>query len=278
MVFYYLKDFDSVGAIFQIFAVLIVFITFKKGIWILLGYIQEKFRSLSENTKDFGTPEKDTVYLFQFHRTKLSPNSSPFCLKVETFLRYHKIPHKPIFTQFQRSKQGLLPFIIFNGKEIFDSNLIINELEKHFDLQPQLSSIESAIAQLAVQAIDNSLAKNVFNRLMPEFLASLSFKHVYGFAKNRLKSLHILSLPEENIYQGLKDNLRALDEILGEKKYLFGNEPNLADFALFSHLCTMYYTAYNQPLKDILDTEYPRLQKYIERTLTENFPEFRMYY
>jgi hypothetical protein len=76
-------------------------------------------------------------------------------------LRYHKIPYKPIFTQFQRSKQGLLPFIIFNGKEIFDSNLIVNEMEKHFNLQPQLSSKESAIAQLAVQAIDNSLAKFV---------------------------------------------------------------------------------------------------------------------
>jgi glutathione S-transferase len=120
--------------------------------------------------------------------------------------------------------------------------------------------------------------RNVFNRLMPEFLASLSFKHIYGFAKNRLKSLHILSLPDANIYQGLKDNLQALDVLLGDKKYLFGNEPILADFALFAHLCTMYYTAYNQPLKDILDTEYPRLQKYVKRTLTENFPEFRMYY
>uniref|UniRef100_A0A914ZCG0 Thioredoxin-like fold domain-containing protein n=1 Tax=Panagrolaimus superbus TaxID=310955 RepID=A0A914ZCG0_9BILA len=105
--------------------------------------------------------ESDIVYLFQFHRTKLAPNSSPFCLKVETFLRYHKIPYKPIFTQFQRSKQGLLPFIVINGKEIFDSQIIINELENKFNLKPQLSSKDSAISQLTDKAIDNSLANQI---------------------------------------------------------------------------------------------------------------------
>uniref|UniRef100_A0A914Y1R7 Metaxin glutathione S-transferase domain-containing protein n=1 Tax=Panagrolaimus superbus TaxID=310955 RepID=A0A914Y1R7_9BILA len=113
---------------------------------------------------------------------------------------------------------------------------------------------------------------------MPKFLANLSFKQIYATAETRLKSVHILSLPEADIYQGLKNNLQAMDELLGDKRFLFGDTPTSADFCLFAHLCTMYYTAYNQPLKDILDTEYPRLQKFTEQTLTEIFPEYQMYY
>ena len=38
--------------------------------------------------------EKDTVYLFQFPRTQHLPNLSPFCLKLESFLRVNKIKHE----------------------------------------------------------------------------------------------------------------------------------------------------------------------------------------
>lgn len=77
---------------------------------------------------------KDTVYLYQFTRCPTIASASPFCLKVETFLRmtgltYENVDHKLKY----KSKKGLLPFIELNGKEIADSDLIIKELSEKFE-------------------------------------------------------------------------------------------------------------------------------------------------
>lgn len=41
--------------------------------------------------------EKDVVYLFQFSRTPTLPSISPFCLKVETWLRLNGVKYEVCF-------------------------------------------------------------------------------------------------------------------------------------------------------------------------------------
>merc|ERR1712088_1016941 len=78
--------------------------------------------------------EEDMVYLFQFTRSPQIPSISPFCLKLESWLKLHGIKYQNVDHKCKfRSKKGLLPFIELNGEEIADSNMIIETLSKKFE-------------------------------------------------------------------------------------------------------------------------------------------------
>lgn len=53
--------------------------------------------------------EKNVVYLYQLHRQAANPNISPFCFKVETWLRAHQIRHEVflLVSKFDRSFIGV---------------------------------------------------------------------------------------------------------------------------------------------------------------------------
>ncbi|KHJ79627.1 hypothetical protein OESDEN_20721 [Oesophagostomum dentatum] len=98
--------------------------------------------------------KKDTVYLYQFPRSKYVPNVSPFCLKVETFLKANKIPYEICSLVMGRSQYGMLPFVELNGEHIADSQIIINRLSKHFDVKPLSSPKDEAIARAVDRMVD----------------------------------------------------------------------------------------------------------------------------
>lgn len=56
---------------------------------------------------------------------------SPFCIKLESWLRLTGIPYENIYTS-KPSRKGQTPYIEFNGEQIPDSNLSIDFLKDHF--------------------------------------------------------------------------------------------------------------------------------------------------
>uniref|UniRef100_A0A2S2PCF0 Thioredoxin-like fold domain-containing protein n=1 Tax=Schizaphis graminum TaxID=13262 RepID=A0A2S2PCF0_SCHGA len=116
--------------------------------------------------------DKDVVYLYQFSRTPVIPSMSPYCLKVETWLRlaglkYENVDHK----MKHRSKKGQLPFIELNGEEIADSTLIIKELSQKFgkDIDASLSQDQRNISHAMISMIENKLVWCVITTFLDIF-------------------------------------------------------------------------------------------------------------
>ncbi|KAK0395022.1 hypothetical protein QR680_001071 [Steinernema hermaphroditum] len=230
--------------------------------------------------------KKDVVYLYQFPRAPRLPNLSPFCLKLETWLRANKIAYEVVPSFTLRSSKGLLPFVELNGREIADSQYIIFELEKHFGIKSTLNKEQEGIARAIDRLVDGNtffaiiyskivensskfLAKDASGMPIPSFLVPL-IGHFFGQKVNaRIKANGLGKFPPSVIYDQLRRDLAAVDGILGDKDYICGSQPSIADYTFFGHVASSYFLPYDQPITDMLNHEFPRLLTLLKRIRSE---------
>jgi len=242
------------------------------------------------HVKDF---EEDMVYLFQFTRSPQIPSISPFCLKLESWLKLHGIKYQNIDHKCKfRSRKGMLPFIEINGDEVADSNMIIETLAKKFDkeMPAQLSQDQKNVQHAMIAMVENHLhwtivhwrSKDVDNTLKgyqlnlqtaigskaPASLLNFYFK--YTFCRKGLKKVKAHGLgvhtPEEIEQFGKKD-LQALSEMLGDKEFFFGDEPAMLDLVVYSHVAQLVMIEKDYPcsLRDYLEADCKNLVGLVNR-------------
>nr|XP_040232106.2 failed axon connections isoform X1 [Anopheles coluzzii]XP_040232107.2 failed axon connections isoform X1 [Anopheles coluzzii] len=249
--------------------------------------------------------EKDVVYLYQFTRTPMLPSISPFCLKVETWLRlaglkYENIDHKLKL----RSKKGQLPFVEVNGEEIADSTIIMQELATRYDkdLDAALTQEQRNIAHAMISMLENHLvwvvlswrSKNTEQMLkgykinlqhalgsrLPNALLNFFFKFQFsrkcfqGAKKVKAQGLGVHK-PEEIEEFGRKD-LKVLSELLADKPFFFGDEPTTLDCVAFSVLAQIHFILdeVKYGLKEFMQENCPNLVGHVSRIKERCFPDW----
>uniref|UniRef100_A0AC34GDE7 Thioredoxin-like fold domain-containing protein n=1 Tax=Panagrolaimus sp. ES5 TaxID=591445 RepID=A0AC34GDE7_9BILA len=79
--------------------------------------------------------KENVVNIVQYPRAACIPNMSPYSLKVETFVRWNKLPYHNVNNDFKNgSVKGLVPFIELNGRHYPDSGHIMEVLIREFSL------------------------------------------------------------------------------------------------------------------------------------------------
>jgi glutathione S-transferase len=210
----------------------------------------------------------EPIVLYQPPRAWGTPNISPFCAKLETYLRMTEVPYK--IGAFSRSKapKGKVPFIERDGSFMGDSQLIIDDLEKRLaaegktPLDAGISPRDHAIARMVRRTLEEGYyfvglyarwhhdegyahMRDAFKQFVPALVVPI-------VRRMQRKKLHEQGTGrhtfEEAMAIGAAD-LDALAELLGDRPFLLGETPRTIDCTVFGFLESTMGFPLDGPLK-----------------------------
>jgi glutathione S-transferase len=232
------------------------------------------------------------ITLVQFPKSSTQFSFSPFCLKMESYLKAAGIPYENKLTvSMKGSKKKKLPMIVDNGELVEDSTFIIEHLKrKHaIDLDRHLTSEQMAIGQAFQWLCEKSLVDIVIYFRWVDSANWPKFRDIVfrgapwiikatvanGMAKSIGKTLYKHGTGRFTDTERLKllnDNLSAISNYLGQKKYFFGDQVSTVDTILFATLVQVRPRGVVPQFDGVLE-KYPNLMAYIKNFAKSYWPE-----
>jgi glutathione S-transferase len=198
------------------------------------------------------------------------PSVSPFCLKLDTYLRMVDIPFEVVIdaTPFGAPKKKL-PAIEHRGRFIGDSSFVIEYLEREFDCDPgrDLSAAEQAVAQAFKRLIEENLYWTmVYDRWLVDsnwrkfrdvVLVGIAppVRRIIGPIARRgvrrsLKGQGIGIHSTEEIHAIGSRDLGAVADFLGDKPFLMGDTATGIDATAYGFLANILLAPIASPIRD----------------------------
>lgn len=231
-----------------------------------------------------------SLRLFQFPRMLGVPNLSPFCCKLETWLRIAGIPYDVVDTPDPRKgPKGKLPFIEDGSLRIADSSIIIDHLVRSRGIDPdaRLDPSQRALALLVQRTLEEHYAFiAAYTHLIreeglrytrarfdavPALVRPMVERLVNGRIKDLLWKQGILRHSHEEIVESALRDWRAVLSFMGGP-FFFGEQPTGIDAIVFGALATTVLTPIDTPIRDFLRSQ-PQCVAYAERMRARFFPE-----
>ena len=219
---------------------------------------------------------------------------SPFCLKLDAFLRMTGIEHKSITaaTPFGGPKKKA-PWIEFEGRKLGDSTLIIDFLKERFSKDPDahLSAREQGTAVAIQRLIEENLYwAMVYDRWcrdenwpilkgsvlgqIPGPVRAVLAPYARRSVKKQLEG-HGMGLHSPAEIEAIaRKDIAALAGLLGDGPWYFGERPTMADATVYSLLANIVWVPFSSPMKDMIAT-HSNLVGMLERFRAEIYPDWK---
>lgn len=208
---------------------------------------------------------------------------SPFCSKVEVYLKLQKLPYSVALGDPRKAPKGKLPVIETDGRHIADSSAIVAYLEEKVEkpLDRGLDAAGRARAHVLKRVFEESLYfvvlwsrwvddegwKEMRPRIEKVVPAPLRWL-VPGLIRKKVKASVVAQgigrHSRDEIYAFGKADLEAIAAMLGDGPYLLGAELRTVDVTAYAFLSNILYAAGSSPLTDAL-TATPALEAYVKR-------------
>jgi glutathione S-transferase len=194
-----------------------------------------------------------------------SPNASPFCSKLETYLRMAEVPHKLAPMKLGQAPKGKIPYVHMDGKHVGDSQLILEEIERRLGdkaLDAGLSPRDIAIARLTRRTLEEgtyfvavlarwkldtgfSATRTEFKKFVPGIVVGIIRRAQTKKLQQQGTGRHT---PDEAMAMGAAD-FAAVAELLGDKPFFFGERPRTIDATVFAFVEGILGFPVDSPLK-----------------------------
>jgi len=220
------------------------------------------------------------------------PETSPYVMKAEVFLRMAGLSYAKEFAMPHLSPKGQLPWLDDDGELIADSHFIRLHLERKYgvDFDEGLCSVQRAQAWAIERMLENhfnwaiahvrwlipeNYAKGpaqFFTAMPPEMQEDMRrdiqdrvAQNVKASGVGRHTDAEILSL-------GVR-TLAAMSALLGDKPFVMGERPTSVDAIAFGMLAGLMTPFFDAPIRDRA-ASFGNLTAYVDRMMAGVYPEF----
>jgi glutathione S-transferase len=242
--------------------------------------------------------ESNMIKLYQLSGYWGIPSPSPFCMKLETYLRMANIEYEsysildPLAApQNRMAPKSKIPFVEIDKQLIGDSDFIIELLKKKFGdaIDNELSRSEKAMG-LTIKRMfeDHYFWAMVYSRWFDEAVWAVTSKDFFGglswplqkiipiLRKKRMgKVLYHQGIgrnTQKEIYDPAKKDLDAFVEILADKAFVFGDQPTTIDAVAHGFLVNTMHVPFEYELKHH-SLQYDSLRSYCDRMNKLFYPD-----
>lgn len=193
---------------------------------------------------------------------------SPFCMKVECYLKLAKLPYRAVPGSPQKAPKGKLPFIEDAGETIADSSFILRHLEKKHGepLDGGMTAGERARAHAIQRMLEESLYfvllwsrwtdDEGWGKTRPRLLKAIPAAVSWLVAPIIRKSAVSQTMKQgigrhsrEEIFEAGERDLDALATLLGDGPFLLGETMRSVDVIAYAFLANIVKFDLDSPLK-----------------------------
>lgn len=232
------------------------------------------------------------ITLFAFGPAFGLPDPSPFVTKAEVLLKIGGLPYEKKLADVRKAPKQKLPFIRdSDGTLVADSTLIRMHLEKRhgIDFDAHLTAAERGIgwafdkmcedhlywiAMRERWLIDENFDKGPrrFFDAVPAPLRPFVVATVRRDLRRRLWGQGLGRHAPEDLEMLAARALQGLSDFLGDKSFMFGDEPSGADATAFAFTLGALTPFFDVPLRRIAE-RHANLVAYRDRGLARWYPE-----